>query len=716
MAEKRASSPPVPPAPKRNRGLSFEQEQTCVNNIRTLAVDMVEKANSGHPGAPMGCAPIAHMLFGSVMNYAPTHPKWFNRDRFVLSNGHACALLYAMLHLTGYPLDIEELKRFRQLGSLTPGHPENFMTAGVEVSTGPLGQGISNAVGLAIAEKHLAAHFNRDGFNLIDHYTYVICGDGCLQEGVSSEASSLAGHLGLGKLIVCYDDNKITIDGDTSLSFTEDVGKRYEAYGWQVLTVQDGNDLNELQAAIETAKLEANRPTLIKVHTLIGFGSSKAGSHSVHGAPLGATDTAQVKQRFGFDPTKTFEVKPEVYDFYRQQQTKGETLVAAWDQLVAQYTAAHPDLANELTRRIEGRLPDFSHVSFPAYSSTDTKAVATRNRSEEMLNFIAPLLPELIGGSADLTPSNLTFLKCTGDFQRATPGGRYIRFGVREHGMAAICNGLFAHGGLRPYCATFLNFIGYAMGAVRVSALSRFGILYVMTHDSIGLGEDGPTHQPIEMLQSLRAMPNLLVFRPADGNETAGAYQVALEHAHTPSVLSLSRQGVPTLAGTSAAMVRQGGYVVHDFPGTTNTTRPDLILIGTGTELSLAVKVAETFIAQHPGAFYLRVVSMVSCELFDAQPVEYQLSVLTPGAAVMSIEAGGVTGWQKYAHAPCGIDGVFGLSAPADKLYQHFGLTVPTLVQRCSDVLAFYTDATTGKVHAPSLLQRPHFAAPAPLH
>lgn len=410
-------------------------------------------------------------------------------------------------------------------------------------------------------------------------------------------------------------------------------------------------------------------------------------------------------------------MKPEVYDFYRQQQGKGDLLVSQWQELLAQYAEAHPELAQELTRRIDGRLPDqWSQLIFPAYSSADAKAVATRNRSEELLNFLAPVLPELIGGSADLTPSNLTLLKCTGDFQKATPGGRYIRFGVREHGMAAICNGLFAHGGLRPYCATFLNFIGYALGAVRISALSHFGIIYVMTHDSIGLGEDGPTHQPIEILQSLRAMPNLLVFRPADGNETAGAYQLALEHAHTPSVLSLSRQGVPTLAGTSSAKVRQGGYVVHDFPGAQNTTRPDLILIGTGTELSLAVKTAESFVQQHPGQFFVRVVSMVSCELFDAQPADYQLSVLTPGAAIMSIEAAGITGWQKYAHAPCGIDNVFGLSAPADKIYQHFGLTVPNLVQRCSEVLAFYTDGESGKVHAPSLLQRPHFAGPAPLH
>eukprot|EP01039_Chlorochromonas_danica_P003139 gene3140-3438_t len=712
--------PPTPPTAKRSRGLSVEDEITCVNNVRVLAADLVEKANSGHPGAPMGCAPIAHVLFGHLMNFSPSNPKWANRDRFVLSNGHACALLYTMLHLTGYKISIDDLKQFRQLGSYTPGHPENILTPGVEVSTGPLGQGISNAVGLAMAEKHLAAVFNRDSFNIVDHYTYVICGDGCLQEGVSSEASSLAGHLGLGKLIVCYDDNKITIDGDTSLSFTEDVSKRYESYGWHVLTVEDGNDIGALTAAIEEAKAVTDRPSLLKIRTVIGFGSSKAGSHGVHGAPLGKTDLAHVKEKFGFNPDESFAVKSEVYAHYRGHGAQGEAKEEAWKAVFQQYAAAHPDLAADFERRMAGQLPANWKDSLPTYSHLEAKAAATRNRSEEVLNALAVSLPELMGGSADLTPSNLTFLKCSGDFQAKTPAGRYVRFGVREHAMAAICNGLQAHGGIRPYCATFLNFIGYALGAVRVSALSHFPILFVMTHDSIGLGEDGPTHQPIESLEVLRATPNLLTFRPADGKETVGAYVAALERNTSPSVISLSRQACPTLEHSDSSKVALGGYVVQDHKSSTcPSTYPTITLVSTGTEVSLTLKVAQALVERdsalkttYGDKLWVRVVSMPCVELFDAQDRAYQLSVFLPGSPVMSIEAAGVRGWQKYAHVPFGIDNSFGLSAPAEQIYNFFGFTVPNLSQKAQEVVAYYAQDKDYPA-AESLVNRPHFPTPA---
>lgn len=699
---------------KRSRSLTTEEETQCINTVRVLSAEMVEKANSGHPGAPMGCAPIAHLLYGSFMNYSPQDPKWFNRDRFVLSNGHACALLYSMLHLTGYELSIDDLKQFRQLGSLTPGHPENILTPGVEVSTGPLGQGISNAVGLAIAEKHLGAVYNREGFNLIDHYTYVLCGDGCLQEGISSEACSLAGHLGLGKLIVCYDDNRITIDGDTSLSFTEDVNKRYESYGWHVQTVDDVNDLTALAQAIENAKAETSRPSIIKIRTVIGFGSGKAGSHSVHGAPLGAKDLAQSKEKFGFDPAKSFYVPESAYDFYRSRVEVGKELVAQWNVLFHSYASAHPDLAAELERRITGQLPAGWKDKLPTYSHTDTKAVATRNRSEEVLNALAPHIPELVGGSADLTPSNLTLLKCSGDFQSKTPQGRYIRYGVREHGMAAISNGIFAHGGIRPYCATFLNFIGYALGAVRVSALSHFGIIYVMTHDSIGLGEDGPTHQPVEMLECLRAMPNMFTFRPCDGNETSGSYMMALEHPETPAVISLSRQGVPTLEGTCKNKVAHGAYVLKDLQSGAASAFPTLTLISTGTEVSTAMKTAQALfdeLSADQRSVWIRVVSAPCIDLFAKQSMEYKKSVLIPGSPTMSIEASGITScWRQYAHAVYGIPDVFGLSAPGDHIYKYFGFDVPNLKKSALEVVQHYNSLNGGS--APDLLNFPtfHFA------
>jgi len=649
---------------KKSKGLPLDNtlSQKCINTIRVLTADIVEKAKSGHPGAPMGCAPMAHLLWGEFMNFHSDVPSWPNRDRFVLSNGHACALLYSMLHLSGYNITLDDLKRFRQLDSITPGHPENFATPGVEVSTGPLGQGISNAVGLAIAEKHMAATFNKDGFEVINHFTYVICGDGCLQEGISSEASSLAGHLGLGKLIVLYDDNNITIDGSTNLSFTEDVAARYSAYGWHVQSVSDVNDINSLRTAIQCAQEVSERPSIIKVGTIIGHGSIAEGSHKVHGAPLGASDLAQLKIKYGFSPEEYFIIPNDVRAVYSGRG--GAAKYDAWKALFEKYKLAYPTNAEEFTRRTNGELPPNWSDGLPRFPvDEEKKAVGTRTHSEAVLNAVAVVLPELIGGSADLTPSNLTALKCSGDFQKNSPCGRYLRFGVREHGMAAVLNGLYAYGGIRPFGATFLNFMGYALGASRLSALSRFGVIYVMTHDSIGLGEDGPTHQPIEMLESLRAMPNMLVFRPADGNEVCGSYKSAIENKHSPSVIVLSRQAAPAQVGSMPEKVAFGGYVLSSHG---NCPFPSLIIVSTGTEVQLAVGVAKTLSSETDGPS-IRVVSMPCWELFDKQSMSYKKQVFPEGVPVMSIEASGNHGWTKFAHSSFGMNS-FGLSAPGGKV------------------------------------------------
>ena len=509
--------------------------QRCIDTIRCLGADIVQKANSGHPGAPMGCAPIAHTLFSKVMRFDPKQPKWFNRDRFVLSNGHASALLYTMLHLTGYEgMTMDALKSFRKLHSVCAGHPENILHPAIEVSTGPLGQGITNAVGMAIAEAHLAATFNKPGHTVIDNHTFVLCGDGCLQEGISSEAASLAGHLGLGKLIVCYDDNGITIDGHTDLSFTEDVKARYEAYGWHVLTVPDGNtNYDAIEAAILAAKAVTDRPSLIKIRTTIGIGSKHADSHTAHGAPLGAEDIANVKKLYGFNPEEHFAVPAEVAAHYAAVGAAGTATAAAWGNAFAAYTAAFPSESAELLRRIEGRLPAGWKDLLPR-GKVDAPLTASRNHSGNVLNAIKDIMPELMGGSADLSPSNMTSLKGIADFQKASRHGRYLRFGVREHAMVAICNGMVAYGAILPFCATFLNFYGYALGAVRLSSLSHMRVLMIATHDSIQLGEDGPTHQPVEMLLALRATPNTLVFRPVDATETSACYAVAIEFVPPP--------------------------------------------------------------------------------------------------------------------------------------------------------------------------------------
>ncbi|CEG45715.1 transketolase [Plasmopara halstedii] len=674
-------------------------EDLCINTIRMLSADQPTAGKSGHPGAPMGCAPMAHVLFGKIMKFNPKNPKWSNRDRFVLSNGHACALQYSMLHLTGYDLPLDELKKFRQWGSKAPGHPENFCTSGVEVSTGPLGQGISNAVGLAMAEKHLAAEFNKDGLNIVDHYTYVICGDGCLQEGVSSETSSLAGHLGLGKLIVLYDDNKITIDGHTDISFTEDVMKRYEAYGWHVQYIEDGNyDHAAIHHAIETAKGVTDKPSLIKIHTTIGLGSKLENTHSVHGAPLKPEDLSAAKERFGFSGSDSFFVPEQVKKYY-DKTVVGAQHEQKWNDLIATYANKYPKDAAEFTRRMEGKLPADWKSKMPKYTPEDATK-ATRQYSEIALNAIATALPEIVGGSADLTPSNLTHLSMSGDFQKNTPIGRYIRYGVREHGMAAISNGLFAHGGVRPFCATFYNFIGYALGAVRLSALSRFGVIYIATHDSIFLGEDGPTHQPIEMSASLRAMPNMYVYRPADGNETMGAYIAAVENQHKTSVLALSRQGLPNLANSTAEAVVQGGYIIanvaHGKEVAELEGEPDLILVATGSEVSLSIDAAKLL-----DGYKTRIVSMPCRDLFDEQSIEYKKEILGEGIPVMSVEAAATFGWATYSHSHFGLDR-FGASATIAQLQDHFGFNPNTVADEARKLVKFY-----GGRSAPNLFDHP---------
>ncbi|KAH9627448.1 hypothetical protein KSS87_006139 [Heliosperma pusillum] len=651
-----------------------------VNTIRFLAIDAVEKANSGHPGLPMGCAPMGHILYDEVMRFNPKNPYWFNRDRFVLSAGHGCMLQYALLHLAGYDsVTVEDLKNFRQWESRTPGHPENFETPGVEVTTGPLGQGIANAVGLALAEKHLAARFNKPDAEIVDHYTYCILGDGCQMEGVSQEACSLAGHWGLGKLIAFYDDNHISIDGNTEIAFTENVDKRFEALGWHVIWVKNGNNgYDEIRAAIKEAKAVTDKPTLIKVTTTIGFGSpNKANSYSVHGSALGAKEVEATRGNLEW-AHEPFHVPAEVKKHWSRHIPEGAALEAEWNKKFAEYEKKYSDDASELKSIITGELPSGWEKALPTYTP-ESPADATRNLSQQCLNALAQVLPGFLGGSADLASSNMTLLKMFGNFQKDTPEERNLRFGVREHGMGSICNGIAMHTpGFIPYCATFFVFTDYMRASIRMAALSEAGVIFVMTHDSIGLGEDGPTHQPIEHLASLRAMPNVFMLRPADGTETAGAYKVAVQHRNTPSVLALSRQKLPQLPGTSIEGVEKGGYAISD-----NSTgnKPDIILIGTGSELEIAAKAADDL--RQEGKT-VRVVSLVSWELFEAQPDSYKESVLPADVTTrVSIEAGSTFGWLKYVGwkgKAIGIDR-FGASAPADKIYKEFGITKEAVVE-----------------------------------
>lgn len=659
-------------------------EELCINSIRFLAIDAVEKAKSGHPGLPMGAAPMAYVLWDKFMRFNPKNPQWFNRDRFVLSAGHGCMLQYALLYLTGYDsVTLDDIKQFRQWGARTPGHPENFETPGVEVTTGPLGQGIANAVGLAMAEAHLAAKFNKPDATLVDHYTYVILGDGCNMEGVSGEACSLAGHLGLGKLIALYDDNHISIDGSTDIAFTEDVSKRFEAYGWHVQHVENGNtDLDAIAKAIEAAKAVTDRPSMIKVTTTIGYGSpNKQDTPGVHGAALGADEIKLTRENLGWS-YGDFEVPADALNHMRQAVERGASLQAEWEETLATYRTKYAAEAAEFERMLSGQLPEGWADSLPTYTPED-KAQATRKNSEITLNALAPALPELIGGSADLTHSNLTELKISGSFQKGAYENRNLRFGVREHGMGAICNGIALHNsGLIPYCATFLVFADYMRAAIRLSALSQAGVIYVMTHDSIGLGEDGPTHQPVETIASLRAIPNLLVIRPADGTETSGAYKVAVEHRQTPTLMAFSRQNLPNLPGASIEGVAKGAYVVDDCDGT-----PDLILIGTGSEVSLCVDAAKELRA---AGTKVRVVSMPCWELFDAQDADYQESVLPKAVTKrLAVEAGITMGWCRYVGAEGDVIGIdrFGASAPGGLVMEKFGFTVENVVSKAKALL-----------------------------
>ncbi|PTM59684.1 transketolase [Desmospora activa] len=662
-------------------------EQLAVNTIRILSIDGVEKANSGHPGMPMGAAPMAYTLWARHMRHNPVNPDWFNRDRFILSAGHGSMLLYSLLHLFGYDLSLDELKNFRQWGSKTPGHPEaNHGTPGVEATTGPLGQGISNAVGMAMAEAHLAATYNREGFPVIDHFTYSICSDGDLMEGIAAEAASLAGHLKLGKLIALYDSNDISLDGQTAHAFTEDVQQRFEAYGWQVVRVEDENDLDAISRAIEQAQAETTKPTLIEVKTTIGFGSpSLAGTHKIHGAPIGAEEAAKVREAYGWEWDEPFFVPEEAQQHFAALQEKGAGFEQEWQTLLQSYRQKYPELAQQLERVIEGELPADWDAELPTYSP-DAKGMATRAASGEALNALARRVPELFGGSADLASSNKTDLKGEAVYHVDDYSGRNVWFGVREHAMGAALNGMALHGGVRPFGATFLVFSDYLRPSVRLAALSKLPVLYVFTHDSISVGEDGPTHEPVEQLPSLRLIPNLTSFRPADGNETVAAYRFAMEHREGPVALALSRQGLPILEGSAekaTAGVAKGGYILADA----EHGQPDVILVATGSEVSLAVQ-ARLRLAER--GVQARVVSMPSRELFFKQDEAYRETVL-PAAikARVVVEAAHPSGWDRVAGDGGSIIGIdtFGASAPGGVVLERYGFTVDNVIAHVERVL-----------------------------
>jgi transketolase len=650
-----------------------------IDTLRLLAVDTVEKAKSGHPGAPMGCAPIAYALFHKIMKHNPGNSKWADRDRFVLSNGHASALLYSVLHLTGYNVKLDDLKGFRQWGSLTPGHPEMGLTDGVEATTGPLGQGISMAVGMAIAEKHLAGIYNRPGHDIVDHFTYVLCGDGDLMEGLSHEAASLAGTLNLGKLIVLYDDNLISLDGPTDLSFTEDVYKRFEAYHWHVQRVADGNDLAGIEAAIEVAKAETNRPSLIAVRTVIGYGSPKAGTSKSHGEPLGAADVVATKKFFGFPEDKSFNIPDEALANWRQAKELGATAEADWKTQFASYKAAFPELAAEFERTQKGELKAGWEKSIPSFGVD--KKVATRNAGQVVMNAIAEVVPELFGGAADLTASTKTIFKPGANFH-VDPAGRNVFFGVRENGMCAAVNGMAAHGGLIPFGSTFFVFSDYAKPALRIACIMEVHSLFVFTHDSIGVGEDGPTHEPIEHLTMLRAIPHFTDFRPADANETAAAWRLALER-RKPCFFALTRQDLPVIdpaAHDAYANVSKGAYVLQD------AADPQLVIIATGSEVWPALDAAKLLADE---GIRTRVVSMPSWKIFEEQTAEYKASVLLKGVPRISVEAGATQSWWKYVGLDGDVIGLdrFGASAPVATVMKELGFSAENVAARAKALL-----------------------------
>jgi transketolase len=660
-------------------------DSLCVDTIRTLAIDTVQKANSGHPGLPLGAAPMAYVLWQRYLRHNPRDPKWPDRDRFVLSAGHGSALLYALLHLTGYDLTLDDLKAFRQWGSRTPGHPERGLTPGVEATTGPLGQGSANAVGMAMAERALAARFNRPGHAVVDHRTFALVSDGDLMEGISSEASSLAGHLGLHKLVYLYDDNHVTLDGPTSWTFTEDVGKRYEAYGWQVLHVEDGDtDLEAIDAALAKAVGQDERPTLIRVRTTIGFGSPhKAGTSKAHGSPLGAEEVALTKKALGWTSEQTFDVPADALAQFRGAREKGAAAQADWERRFAEWAKASPELAGEWRDGAGGDLPEGWDADFPSWNAG--ASVATREASGAVIQAAAKRLPSLLGGDADLSESTKTRIEDAPDFDGRTGAGRNVHYGVREHAMGAIANGMACHGGIRPFVATFFCFFDYMKPAVRLAALSELPVVFVWTHDSIGLGEDGPTHQPVEHLMALRAIPHLVAIRPADANETAAAWRAALTHREGPVGLVLTRQKLPVLDRSGArGDLARGAYVLAEASGGS----PKVILIATGSEVSLAVGAREKLEAD---GVPTRVVSMPCFAFFDAQPAAYRESVLPAAVrARVSIEAGATLGWAKYIGdrgVTIGLDR-FGASAPGEVVLRELGFTVERVVREAKALLA----------------------------
>lgn len=653
-------------------------DSLAVNTIRTLSMDAIQKANSGHPGLPMGAAPMAYALWSRVLNTNPKNSHWFNRDRFVLSAGHGSMLLYSLLHLSGFKLELEDLKNFRQWESKTPGHPEYRYTDGVDATTGPLGQGIAMAVGMAMAERHLEAKYNKDGFPVVDHYTYALCGDGDLMEGVASEAASYAGHQQLGRLVVLYDSNDISLDGDLDKSFSENVKQRFEAYGWEHLLVKDGNDTAEILAAIEKAKQNTSQPTMIEVKTVIGFGAPNAGTSKVHGAPLGDEGILEAKKAYGWNYEEKFFVPEEVTARFKETiGERGEKAEKAWNELFASYKAEYPELAKQLEDSLNNKLPADWDADLPVYD--DSKALASRASSGEVINALAGKIPTIFGGSADLAGSNNTTIKTDGEFTKATPAERNIWFGVREFAMGAALNGMALHGGLQVYGGTFFVFSDYVRAAIRLSAIQHLPVTYVMTHDSIAVGEDGPTHEPVEQLASLRAMPGLSVIRPADGNEVVEAWKLAITSTSTPHVLVLTRQVLPTLpnsAKLTAEGVKKGAYVISPAKGEV----PEAIILASGSEVNLAIEAQKELQAQGTD---VSVVSVPSFDLFEQQSAEYKESVL-PNAVRkrVAVEMGASFGWERYVGLDGKVIGIdkFGASAPGETVIKNYGFTVENVV------------------------------------
>lgn len=662
-------------------------DQLCINAVRTLSIDAVQKANSGHPGLPLGAAPMAYMLWQYHLRHNPSNPKWANRDRFLLSAGHGSMLLYSLLHLTGYDLSLDDVKAFRQWESKTPGHPESFMTPGVEATTGPLGQGTANAVGMAMAERALAHQYNRPGFEIVDHFTYALVSDGDLMEGISAEAASLAGHLRLGKLIYLYDDNKICLDGPTSLTYTEDVAKRYESYGWQVLKVADGDrDFAGLDEAIKAAKADTERPSMILINTTIGFGSpNKAGSSSSHGSPLGDAEIRLTKEALGWPESEPFAMPEKALSHLRSAVDKGVAAEKAWQEMFDAYAEKHPDLAAAWGMAQEGRLPEGWDANLP--TGEVGKSIATRSAGGNVINALAKTVPWLIGGDADLSCSTKTAIKDGGSFDGQSGSGRNIHYGVREHAMGAIANGIAYHGGLRNYTATFFCFSDYMRPAIRIAAMSNLPVIFVFTHDSVGLGEDGPTHQPIEHLASLRAMPGLTVYRPADASETAACWREALADHDGPSLLVLSRQDLPVLDRSKYGAldgVAKGAYILSEA----ENGSPQGIIIATGSEVNDALN-AQRILAEK--GTHVRVVSMPSMERFAAQSKAYKEQVLPAGIkARLSVEAAATFGWDRWVGTEGAMIGLdrYGASAPIEEIWERFGLTGEAIAEKMTELLS----------------------------